>query len=105
MALIRILESDDWFVDYDRDRGMYRVSYFQDNHFLDECWFDAYEEEKKWHLLKDKSPQLNKLVSVKIIVNGEERVYLDYLVYIDNEVYQWAYNNYGNAEITWAYKQ
>jgi hypothetical protein len=44
MALIRISESNDWFVDYDRDRGMYRVSYFEDNHFKDECWFDAYEE-------------------------------------------------------------
>ena len=44
MALIRVCYSDDWFVDYDRERGMYRVSYFQDNHFVDECWFDAYEE-------------------------------------------------------------
>ena len=44
MSLIRISESDDWIVDYDRDRGMYRVSYFEDNHFVDEHWFDAYEE-------------------------------------------------------------
>ena len=42
--LIRIAESDDWIVDYDRERGMYRVSYFQDNHFQDEFWFDAYED-------------------------------------------------------------
>lgn len=42
--LIRISESDDWIVDYDKGRGMYRVSYFQDNHFVDEYWFDAYEE-------------------------------------------------------------
>lgn len=46
MALIRISESNDWFVDYDRERGMYRVSYFQDNHFVDECWFDCYEEKE-----------------------------------------------------------
>ena len=46
MSLIRISECDDWFVDYDKERGMYRVSYFQDNHFLDECWFDAYEEKE-----------------------------------------------------------
>lgn len=25
---------------------MYRVSYFQDNHFVDECWFDAYEDKE-----------------------------------------------------------
>jgi hypothetical protein len=44
MALIRISESDDWCVDYDIERGMYRVSYFEYNHFVDECWFDCYEE-------------------------------------------------------------
>lgn len=44
--LIRISESDDWIVDYDKGRGMYRVSYFQDNHFVDEYWFDAYEEKE-----------------------------------------------------------
>ena len=44
MNLIRISESDDWIVDYDTERGMYRVSYFEDNHFVDECWFDCYEE-------------------------------------------------------------
>lgn len=44
--LIRISISNDWIVDYDRSRGMYRVSYFQDNHFVDEHWFDAYEEKE-----------------------------------------------------------
>lgn len=43
MDVVRICESDDWMVDYDKSRGMYRVSYFQDNHFKDEFWFDAYE--------------------------------------------------------------
>lgn len=46
MSLIRISESDDWIVDYDRDRGMYRVSYFEDNHFKDEHWFDCYEDKE-----------------------------------------------------------
>ena len=44
--MIRISESDDWIVDYDKGRGMYRVSYFQDNHFVDEVLFDAYKEEE-----------------------------------------------------------
>lgn len=44
--VIRISESDDWIIDYDKSRGMYRVSYFQDNHFVDEHWFDAYEEKE-----------------------------------------------------------
>lgn len=43
VALIRISESDNWIVDYDKERGMYRVSVFEDGHFKDEFWFDAYE--------------------------------------------------------------
>lgn len=46
MSLIRISESDDWIVDYDKERGQYRVSYFEDNHFKDEHWFDCYEEKE-----------------------------------------------------------
>lgn len=46
MDVVRISESDDWVVDYDKSRGMYRVSYFQDNHFVDEHWFDAYEDKE-----------------------------------------------------------
>ena len=44
MNLIRICESEDFVVDYDRGRGMYRVSVFKDNHFQDEYWFDCYGE-------------------------------------------------------------
>lgn len=46
MSLLRISESDDWMVDYDRERGMYRVSYFEDGHFVDEHWFDAFEDKE-----------------------------------------------------------
>ena len=43
----RILETDDWVVEYDAKNNQYRVSYFQDYHFVDEVWFDAYKEEKR----------------------------------------------------------
>ena len=46
MNLIKICISDDFEVDYDKERGMYRVSVFDDGHFLDEYWFDAYEEKE-----------------------------------------------------------
>lgn len=46
MSLIRISESDNWIADYDRERGMYRVSYFEDYHFKDEYWFDCFEEKE-----------------------------------------------------------
>lgn len=43
---VRILESDDWIVDYDKEKRKYRVSYFEDFHFVDEIWFDAYEDKE-----------------------------------------------------------
>lgn len=55
MSLIRISESDDWIIDYDRERGQYRVSYFEDNHFKDECWFDCYEERELACLVRCKN--------------------------------------------------
>lgn len=42
----RILENDDWVVEYDAENNQYRVSYFQDYHFVDEVLFDAYRGEK-----------------------------------------------------------
>ena len=41
---IRILEKDEWVIDYDREKKKYRVSYFEDNHFVDDILFDAYED-------------------------------------------------------------
>lgn len=63
MNLIRISESEDFFVDYDKDRGMYRVSVFKDNHFQDEYWFDCYEE-KEFDNRVDKI--INKLEGIKV---------------------------------------
>lgn len=42
--MLRISESEDWTVDYDPGCGMYKVSYFRNSRYIDECWFDAYEE-------------------------------------------------------------
>lgn len=51
--LLRICESDNFFVDYDIGRGMYRLSTFDPNaDYPDSCyvkeryWFDAYEEKE-----------------------------------------------------------
>lgn len=35
-----------WQVDYDRQLGMYRVSLFEDNHFVNDVTFD--EMEPRW---------------------------------------------------------
>ena len=44
MNLIKICESDDFIVDYDVSRGMYRLSVFEDGHFQDEYWFSQYND-------------------------------------------------------------
>ena len=44
MSLIRISESEDFTVDYDRERGMYRVGILKDGCCVESYWFDAYEE-------------------------------------------------------------
>lgn len=46
MSLFPISESDDFVVHYDPMRGMYRVTVFNDGHFWDEYWFDAYEDKE-----------------------------------------------------------
>ena len=47
MSLIRISESDNWIVDYETDSKTYRVSYFEDGHFVDQCRFEPYKEEEE----------------------------------------------------------
>lgn len=44
MSLIRISESEDFTVDYDRDRGMYRIGILKDGCCIESYWFDCYEE-------------------------------------------------------------
>lgn len=52
MDLIRISESDNFIVDYDKSRGMYRVSVFDDiGHWQNEHWFDAYDAQPKNRVL------------------------------------------------------
>ena len=48
--LIRISVSHDYEVDYSPSNGMYRVSLFEKGHYVDEVWFDAYEDKE----VKDK---------------------------------------------------
>ena len=49
----RILENDDWIVEYDAENHRYRVSYFQDNHFVDDVLFDTSE----WIPVNERLPE------------------------------------------------
>lgn len=41
---VRILENEDWVVDYDKLNNKYRAAMFVNLNFVDEVWFDAYKE-------------------------------------------------------------
>lgn len=40
--MIRVSESLDFIVEYDPERGMYKLSTLFDGYVMDEYWFDAY---------------------------------------------------------------
>lgn len=69
MDVVTISYTDDWVIDYDKSRGMYRVSYFQDNHFVDEHWFDAYEEKE---VAEHASSSLSEAVDKMCKISDEE---------------------------------
>lgn len=49
MNLIRVATSDNFFVDYDKSTGMYRVTMWTEYDGMcleNECWFNAYEEKE-----------------------------------------------------------
>ena len=46
MSFIRIAEANNFCVDYDKTRGIYRVSVFEKGHFKEEYRFDAYEDKE-----------------------------------------------------------
>ena len=72
MDIVRIDVSDDWIVEYDKSRGMYRVSYFEDGNFVDECWFDAYEDKEVDDRVEKIIDKIEKLkISSKEILDGK----------------------------------
>lgn len=40
----QICESENFVVEYNEDMNIYRVSYFEDNHFVDEIFFDGVDQ-------------------------------------------------------------
>lgn len=69
MDVVRTHESDDFVVDYDRSRGMYRVTIFKDSHFWDEVWFDAYEEKEHFIIDFSKCASSEELIKIKDEIN------------------------------------
>lgn len=65
MSYFPVSESDNFVVHYDPMRGMYRVTVFNDGHFWDEYWFDAYEEKEIDNRIEK---IINKLEEIKIAI-------------------------------------
>ena len=40
-------ETENWIIDYDPNKGRYRISYFEDGHFVDEVIFREYGKTEK----------------------------------------------------------
>lgn len=87
MGLIRISERDGWVVDYDKERGMYRVSVFKDYHFLDEFWFDAYKDKE----IDDRIEKIiDKLKYIKIEIMKEPHCWdRNNIRYFCNKFIEW----------------
>ena len=64
---IRILETEDWVVDYDKENDRYRAAWFVGLNFVDEVWFDAYKEKET-----SLSEVLNKLELIECKLSEEE---------------------------------
>ena len=88
---IRILENDDWIVEYDIENNTYRVGYFQDNHFVDEVWFDAGE----WIPVSERLPEEYKYVLVTVNEKHNKTI-PDSVVMIGYYTYEqgWILNGY-----------
>ena len=88
---IRILENDDWIVEYDIENSTYRVGYFQDSHFVDEVLFDAGE----WIPVSERLPEEYKYVLVTVNEKHNKTI-PDSVVMIGYYTYEqgWILNGY-----------
>ena len=53
----------------------------------------------EWIKTSERVPPLNAEVYLKVMVNGEERIYIDKLIPMMNGTYIWAYGDYSNCEV------
>lgn len=49
-----IFQNDDFIIDYDEENNKYRASYFEDNHFVDDCEFNGFMRHGKWAWYPDR---------------------------------------------------
>ena len=52
-----------------------------------------------------KTPPVNEDVELKVIYNGEERIYINKLVPMQNGIYKWCYCDYDNCDEVVAWRK
>lgn len=57
-----------------------------------------------WIKLYEKTPPVNEDVELKVIYNGEERIYINKLVPMWNGAYKWCYCDYDDCDEVVAWK-
>lgn len=75
--VVRVYEDKDFIVDYNTSGKMYRVSVFEDDHFKDEFWFDAYEKKEVDNRIEKIIDKLGKLQFRFKIKMTKQRLYLN----------------------------
>ena len=53
----------------------------------------------KWIKMYEQVPPLNEEVELKVIIDGEERIYINKLIPMMNGTYIWAYCDYNGDEV------
>ena len=54
---------------------------------------------ENWIKTNERAPILNQEVYLKVMVDGEERTYIDKLIPMMNGTYIWAYGDYSGCEV------
>ena len=62
-------------------------------------WGMFVQVEHEWNKLYERTPPVNKRVELKVIVDGEERFFIDKLTPMMNGNYIWHYGDYDGCEV------
>lgn len=57
-----------------------------------------------WIKMYEKTPPVNEDVELKVVYDGEERIYINKLVPMWNGVYKWCYCDYDDCDEVVAWK-
>lgn len=60
---------------------------------------EGYEYDDNWIKIYEQVPPLNEEVELKVIVDGQERIYINKLIPMLSGIYKWCYCDYDGDEV------